>query len=118
MPVEPGDASPPNLAAVLERNPFHASRRPAAVRYSFARTPAAEVSAAPPAPKPQLVLTGLIWGRDAAAIIEGLPGIEGARVLKAGEVLGGIRVRSIGANRVVLTGLDTAWTLEVRRPWR
>ena len=48
---------------------------------------------------------------------EGLPGVVGSRLLQVGDTIGGLRVRRIGMAEVVLAGLDTMWTLKMRRPW-
>ena len=102
-------------SALVMRDPFRPARRPAAV--AFDPAPATEVSQAPPPPKPALVLTGLLWGADPAAVVEGLPGAEGPRVGTAGDTLAGLRVRRIMAHSVLITGMDTTWTLTVRQPW-
>ena len=66
------------------------------------------------------MLVGIVWdgGADPAAVIEGLPGIEGSRVVRVGEEYGGVRVRRVERALVVLAGLDTVWTLTVREPWQ
>jgi hypothetical protein len=103
-----------SLAALLvTRDPFRLSRQPAAVAYDPLRL--AQQAASPP--KPPLVLVGLVVGNSPAAIIDGLPGVDGARVVRAGEIVGPLRVRRIERDRVVVTGMDTVWTLMLRRPW-
>jgi hypothetical protein len=69
-------------------------------------------------PKPSLILVGLISGEDATAVLEGLPGIEGSRVLRLGDVVSGLRITRIAENHVVVVGMDTVWVLTVREPWR
>jgi hypothetical protein len=66
------------------------------------------------------VLAGIVWdgGKDPAALIEGFPGITGARSVHRDEVIAGLRVKRIAAGAVVIVGLDTTWTLTVREPWR
>jgi len=68
-------------------------------------------------PKPQLQLSGILWGPEPAALVLGMPGEEGEVVLHRGERRGGIRVASIDPDRVRLEGMDTTWTLTIRRPW-
>jgi hypothetical protein len=63
------------------------------------------------------MLTGIVWGRDPAAVLEGVPGVDGARLVRSGEELAGFRVRRITAQTVTVTGMDTTWVLEVRKPW-
>jgi hypothetical protein len=64
------------------------------------------------------VLTGIVWEREPAAVIEGLPGSNGPRVVRARETVGPLRVRRIEREQVLITGLDTMWTLRVREPWK
>jgi hypothetical protein len=66
---------------------------------------------------PVPLLTGILWGPEPSAILEGLPGMEGAALLRTGERLGPIQVRRITRDRVELAGLDTVWVLRVRAPW-
>ena len=92
-------------------------RRPSDVAYDPLRL--AE-QMAPPAPKPMLRLAGIVWegGRDPTALVEGLPSIEGVRVVRVGDVVAGLRVRSIAIDQIRIVGMDTAWVLKVREPWR
>jgi len=104
--------SPPAL--VVARDLFRGSRRPSGVGYDPQRVDASQSST----PKPVLVLVGLVGGNAPSALIEGFPGIEGARVVQLGDVVAGVRVAAIRAREVRLTGMDTVWTLIVREPWR
>jgi hypothetical protein len=115
-----GDPAPDTLVALAARRPlFRPARRPAAVRFDPARQEqAASPPSAPPVERPALALSGILWGAEPAAILEGLPGTEGSTVVRRGEVVGGIRVTRIEQGRVVLVGRDTTWRLEVRDPWR
>jgi hypothetical protein len=72
---------------------------------------------APPAPKPVLTLSGIVWGEEPAAVIEGLPGLERARVLHRGDQVAGVTLRTITPDQVILVGMDTSWALRVRQPW-
>ena len=76
--------------------------------------------AAPATPKPALTLVGIVWdgGRDPSALIEGLPSTDGPRAVGRGDVIGGLRVRAIKTDQVVIIGLDTTWVLGVREPWK
>jgi hypothetical protein len=65
-----------------------------------------------------LVLVGLVDGSPATAVIEGFPGVEGARLVRVGDVIAGVRVAAIGSRTVRLAGMDTVWTLTVREPWQ
>jgi hypothetical protein len=99
---------------VVVRDPFRADRTPAPI--AFTPNPV-EQSYAPAPPKPILLLTGIVWGADPSAIIEGLPGVEGGRLMRQGDMAGGIKLRRITGSQAVLSGMDTTWTLSVRRPW-
>jgi hypothetical protein len=108
--------SAPALGALVTHDPFRARRAPASVVYDPAGFAAATPPPAPP--KPQLTCTGIAWGTEPAAVIEGLPGSDGPRAVHQGEILGGLRVTRIALDRVVIIGMDTTWTLRVREPWR
>ncbi len=112
--VPPSDSLATTLVA---RDPFRLARRPAPLAYDPLRL---LQPPAPPSPKPVLALVGIVWdgGRDPTALIEGFPGIEGPRSVRPGDTTAGLRVTRIAANRVVVVGLDTTWTLTVREPWR
>jgi hypothetical protein len=105
------------LAALIGRDPFRVTRRPAAVSYDPVRL---AQPATPPPPKPMLALSGIVWdnGNDPTALVEGLPGAEGPRPVRQGETIAGLRVKTIKVDRVVITGFDTTWRLTVREPWR
>lgn len=116
---------PPSLASpypaeslgrlAVARDLFRAGRRPAATLYNPIRG-VQPVGNAPP--KPVLAVVGIVSGKEPTAVIEGFPGIEGARVVRVGDVIAGLRVKRISAAAVRLTGLDTVWTLTVREPWQ
>src|SRR5213076_1237536 len=102
---------------IVSREVFRLMRRPSDVAYDPLRL--AE-QMAPPAPKPMLRLAGIVWegGRDPTALVEGLPSIEGVRVGRVGDLVAGLRVRSIAIDQIRIVGMDTAWVLKVREPWR
>jgi hypothetical protein len=97
-------------------SPFRTSRQLPRVRFGDASLlPPAPT--APPSPRPRPVLTGILWGQEPAAILEGMPGVEGAVVLRRGEVAGGLRLVKIAPDGAELRDADTSWTLSVRQPW-
>lgn len=118
-PTRAGEIAPKigtdSVAAIVSRDPFRVGHRPALPAYDPLRL--AEQLAPPPL-RPTLVLVGLMEGSSPSAIIEGLPGVEGARVVRAGDVIGPLAVKKVGSGRVVITGMDTTWVLQVREPWR
>jgi hypothetical protein len=119
-PAPPPDTADSLLADALRRPLFRPGRRPAAVGFDPARSAQAVPGESPPPlpARPTLALSGIVWGAEPAAIVEGIPGAEGSTVLRRGEASSGIRVTRIERSRVVLVGRDTSWVLEVREPWR
>lgn len=114
------DAQPPRIwadsvSAIASRDPFRIGHRPSLPAYDPLRL--AE-QLAPPPPRPALVLVGVMEGVDPSAVIEGFPGVEGARVVRVGDVIGQLAITKVGTGRVVITGMDTTWVLEVREPWK
>lgn len=104
-------------ARVVRGNLFRLGRRPA-VRLFDPAGAADDAQTVEPPPRPALTLVGLVEGREDVALIEGLPGIIGARALRVGEGAGGLVVQHIGGGRVVVVGSDTTWVLRVREAWR
>lgn len=104
-----------SITAIVNRDPFRIGRLPAITAYDPVRLAQA---VAPPLPRPALTLVGVVNGADASAVVEGLPGVEGPRVVRVGDSLAGLRIKKIGNNRVVIVGMDTTWVLEVREPWK
>ena len=107
------------VQAAVARAAFRVTRRPTAVAYDPNHAPGV-APAVQPVARPVLTVSGIAWGRglEPAAVLEGLPGVEGPRVVHVGESVGGLKVRQIRDGAVVVTGLDTIWTLGVRAPWR
>lgn len=97
--------------------PFRLGHVPPAVRFG-AEAIAPVQGTAPPVPKPVLALSGILWSREPAALVEGIPGVEGPIVLRPGETLGPIQLVSMQRDRVTLRGLDTTWVLTVKEPWK
>jgi hypothetical protein len=50
--------------------------------------------------------------------MEGLPGVEGSRVVRRGDIVNGITIRQVTRTTVSAAGLDTTWLLRVRESWR
>jgi len=117
------EASPPLLhvdslgAVLVAHDPFRVTRRSSPIAYDPVRL-AQPPTPAPP--KPVLMLIGIVWdrGTDPTALVEGLPGVEGPRPMRLGDAVGGLRVKNIKRDRVVITGFDTTWTLTMREPWK
>ena len=116
-PSHPLPTSDSVLTALVAHDPFRMARRPSPILYDPARLAQPSV---PLVLKPSLSLVGVVWdnGNDPTALVEGLPGVDGPRPLRRGDTVAGLRVKMIRADGVVITGLDTTWTLTVREPWR
>jgi Na+-transporting methylmalonyl-CoA/oxaloacetate decarboxylase gamma subunit len=128
-PPDPPSAHPPIAAAASNVDAlvdaattpasFRATRVLATVRYDPTRsTQDAMPGTVTAPPKPVLSLSGLVWGVEPAAVMEGWPGVVGPRVVRAGDVIGELKVKRIGPSGVVITGFDTTWTLQMRMPWQ
>ncbi|MEO8032743.1 MAG: hypothetical protein ABI765_17970 [Gemmatimonadota bacterium] len=101
--------------AAVAHDAFRRNRAPSTHPYDgLAVELARQVPAAPVAPKPLLVLSGIVWGRRPAALIEGVPGQDGSRLMHPGDTAGGIRLRLMTRDKVLLSGFDTTWTLTIR----
>lgn len=119
VPVTPSaihQVDPARLLQLARRiTPFRIGGRPPVARYGAAPVPSQP--GAPPVPRPLLALTGMVLGREPAAILEGVPGEEGPVVVRLGDVRGPVKIVSVDSERVVVRGLDTTWSLQVRQPW-
>ena len=113
----PGGSLDSLTAFVAATAPFRATRKPSTV--AFDPKPLAQpADSTAAAPRPTLSLSGVVWGTVPTAVIQGLPGVEGSKVMRKGDVIGGITVSRIDRNRVWLTGVDTSWVLNLREPWK
>jgi hypothetical protein len=104
---------------LAETDPFRLDRRPAALAYQITFDGAAP--APPRPPRPALVLKGIVGaGRPASwvALLDGVPGHGETAVVREGDTLGGLRVRHVGRDTVVVTVTDTTWRLTVRQAWQ
>jgi hypothetical protein len=96
----------------VARDPFRLTRRPADVSYDPLRLAEQLV---PPAPKPVLALSGIVWtSGSGAAVVIGFPGVDGPRVLRVGDQVAGIKVRKVARDSVWLAGMDTTWVLTIK----
>lgn len=117
-PAEPRVVAPEALdagaASVVETNPFRLSRRPATVAYSPALE-GLEPAPVAQAPRPNLVVRGIVGGPPWSAIIEGIPGRDGSVLLRRGDTIAALLVRAVRRDTVVVEGADTTWRLTVKR---
>ncbi len=105
---------PDSLArSIAARDPFRLARAPSAVPFN-PEAPTTGYAPPPRAPRPPLALAGIVLGDEPLALIDGLPGVEGSRVMRLGERVGDYLLRAVGADHAVIVGPDTTWTLRVR----
>lgn len=104
-----------SVTAIASHDPFRIGHRPALPAYDPLRLAEQQ---APLPPRPTLVLVGVMDAASPSAVIEGFPGVDGARVVRVGDVISGLAVKKVGSGRVVVTGMDTTWVLQVREPWK
>jgi hypothetical protein len=111
-------APPDSLARLVAgRDPFRLMRSPASARFD----PVTNAPGAPPPPmppRPALSLAGIVMGAEPSALVEGIPGSDRPRLLRIGERAGDFLVRQITAERVIIAGHDTTWTLRVRNRYQ
>src|SRR5437870_11499765 len=81
------------LLVTVQHDLFRADRHPSTVSYAPAQL---AVASQPSPPKPALVLVGLVAGNQATGVLEGLPGADGPRVVRVGDVFSGLRITGIG----------------------
>lgn len=95
---------------IARHAPFRLSTEAPSVRYGESPR---EAEIPPPAPArlPSLAVRAIVGGPPWQALIEGLPGSQGATVVRIGDVYAGLTVRRIDSARVVLRGLDSTWVL-------
>jgi hypothetical protein len=114
MPAHVSDADA-SLASLVATDPFRAARHASPLAYK------PELEGAPPPPprppRPALAVSGIIGGPPWSAVLEGVPGREQGAVVRGGDTLGGLKVRAVKRDTVVITGMDTTWRLIVRRAW-
>ena len=99
---------------IRDEDVFRTAREPA----DGAGAPLIGAVMSQPQIKPPLVLKGLVGGTTVQAIIEGIPGVDGAAVMRAGEAVMGIRLRAVRGDTAILVSKDTTWKLTVRRLWQ
>lgn len=110
------DSTSAHSERIVASDPFRLVRRPSPIAY---RPELEGIAVAPPAPpKPPLMLAGTLGGPPWQAILEGVPGRDGALVVKTGDRVGDLTIRAVHRDTVVVAGLDTVWKLTVRRTWK
>lgn len=101
-------------ARTTEHDPFRLERRPASV--AFSTTPLGPVlPQAPVGPTIHIALQGTIGGPPWQAILSGIPGHDGTTVVRSGDTLGGIAIRRVSRDSVVVRVKDSTWTVTLAR---
>jgi hypothetical protein len=115
----PADSIHRKAAFIASHDPFRPDHRPASVAYRPELE--GDGAAAPPPPKPpkpRLALAGIVGGPPWTALLDSVPGREGTVLVRKGDTLNGLKVRSVGRDTVVVQGADTVWKLLLKRPWQ
>ena len=110
-PRPDSDARDEAVVTIADENLFRAERASPAEGAAIAAAQPMQIRQ----PKPVLSLRGILGGPPWDALIEGIPGHDGAVVLRAGQRSGDITVRTIRRDTVFLQGMDTTWKLTLRR---
>jgi hypothetical protein len=111
-----GALSDDSLAALLEvavqRNPFRESRTPSSVELldGEAASTRSEMTA-----RPTLRLVGIVGGPPWSALLDGMPGREGAVLVAASDTAGDLVIASVDSAQVRVVGRDTVWILTLER---
>lgn len=117
LPWPPADSLAVAAERVFERDPFRLSRRPSATPYRPDQDGVPPPLASRP-PRPQLAVSGFVGGPPWRAMLEGVPGRDGSVLVQTGDTVAQLRITRVRRDTVVVQGLDTTWTLTLRRQWR
>jgi hypothetical protein len=120
IPERPPASTLASAALAAQRgNPFRLDRSPSPLRYAVAPVAGLPPPPAPPPPpqRPPLALAGVV-GPPWQALIEGIPGRNGAVVVSAGDRVEDLRVISVSRDRAVIQGADTTWRLTLKGTWQ
>jgi hypothetical protein len=126
-PFRPNEKVLPAMAAVLTYNPrqlieaadsvastdpFRLDRHPSRATLDSLSIPSASM---PVSDQLHLALTGVGGGPPWHAIVSGVAGHDGGVLVNAGDTLGGIRIRAIKRDTVILQTRDSTLTLTLKR---
>ena len=104
------------VAMIISANPFRLDRR--GVEATVVEVAPPVVDTAPPKPSAlELMLRGTFGGPVWEALVEGLPGVRGAVVVKAGLTFGPFLIVSVKKDSLVVRSGDQQWTYGVVVPW-
>lgn len=104
---------------IIASDPFRLDREPNPLRYDPDNPHAVQSgAAAPPPQRPALLLRAIVGGPPWEALLEGIPGRSGPALVRPGDTLGDLVIRSVFRDTVVVAGLDTTWRLGIGRGWQ
>ena len=105
---------------VTAHDPFRPEHHPSIVPYNPDIESAAAGAPPPPPkpPKPRIAVAGIVGGPPWSALLDSVPGRDGSVLVRKGDTLSGLRIRSVGRDTVIVQGADTVWRLVVKRPWQ
>jgi hypothetical protein len=98
--------------SVATTDPFRLDRHPSHPTLSAATVASPSTNASE---QLRVALTGIGGGPPWHAIISGISGHEAGAVMKAGDTLGGIKVRTIMRDTVIVQTRDSTLTLTLKR---
>jgi len=105
-------------AAFAAHDPFRILRHPSPLPY---RPELEGIAPAPPPPKPPnpvLTLAGVLGGPPWEALLEGVPDHATAVVVREGDRLGGLLIKAVTRDSVIIQSKDTTWHLVIKRGWQ
>lgn len=105
------DTIPDAVTRIVERNIFQPRGTAATVSIGEVTS----VATTPAPPRPILSLLGIVGGPPWSAIVAGVPGRDGAVVMRLADTLSGLRIATIRRDTVVVRSRDTTWTLSLPR---
>lgn len=105
------DTIPDAVTRIVQRNIFQPNGAPA----TASANQIAAVSPTPAPVRPILLLRGIVGGPPWSAVVQGVPGREGAVVMRLADTLSGLRISAIRRDTVVVRSTDTTWTLSLPR---
>lgn len=104
-------------ARLVQHDPFRLDRHPTATPFRAELAAVTPPVAPPRPPHPMLLLAGVVGGPPWEALLDGVPGHDVGTLVKKGDVLGDLKIRSIERDTVVVQGVDTIWRLVLKHPW-
>jgi hypothetical protein len=102
---------------LVEHDPFRLDRHPSATPFRAELAVIAPPAAPAKPPHPALLLAGVVGGPPWEALLDGVPGHDASTLVRKGDVLGDLKIRSIERDTVVVQGADTIWRLVMKHPW-